>query len=247
MIKKMMLSTLIFSLVIGNIFLWTFVVKTYNDKTTSGASSEPENKTVSSKIKEDNDSVNEAESENKTVSSEIKEDNDSVNESESGYLYSLNEKEIEEAIQEGVNTEDYHHPYELYKHKSAGNIGELNYSAEINTPYHRIARHASTTYFNEDYIITKEEAKKILDYKELDFIVNFREGTARVFGVKLIQNGKTITPASVLNDERNGNFKLLTLNVSDLNLDEKAYLKVFDKGNEEQQYVEYLINFKQYK
>lgn len=155
MAKKMLLSTFICFLITVNIFIWYFISGFYKEKETLNGNVKAENEEIVNK--ENNNSL---ETNSTQESAKIeKENRDNVSEKNPDYLYAITDLDIDKAIKEGVKSKDYIKDYDLYKQYEKEEW-ELSFIASIDTPYHKVASYASTTYFKEDLLNLKNTNKE---------------------------------------------------------------------------------------
>jgi hypothetical protein len=238
----MLINILILTLIAVNVLIGIFLYDFYQER----KSSKPVEEEV---VQEESPEEKQTDTSKSETTDQSNVEEEMVETSNTPAFFAITDEEIQQAIDEGVNTNGYQKPFELYKHKtnSAGTLGDLSQSAYINTPYHLVAGYASTEFFKNDYVINVEEAKSKLDYNTISFSLNFSRDTALLFAAKLRQNGKIINPTSVINDDISGYYKILYFNARDINFNEPAFLTVFDKGNEEAENEEYIIYFDQFR
>lgn|GEM_PF-4440671 len=243
MIKRMMWTTLVLTLLISNIAIWTYTYDHFKEKTASSSKAKEKMENSSA-----NPEVKNAESNtNRTEKPMVKAE--PVTSSHSNYFYAISDNEIKQAIQMGVHTQakDYEKPYRLDRQNQSGTYGEIAFTAEIVTPYHQAARYAALEYFKEDEVISVEEVRERLNDDFLDFSLDFRGVNGLLVGGKLVQDGNEIMPKDTINDEIEGKYKVLSFSVSDIDFNQPAVLKVFIKGKENEEFETYSVHFNQYK
>jgi len=273
MLQKAILSTIVFFLLIVNIFIAVFFYEEYKKlregqqsqnlvitntnmenipiETVPEPIAEPSKEESADSLTENNGDAkqpNNNSSETEIAnSSEVENDLPLVNGLDANYFYFLkDDAEIENAIQWGIrNSGNFESINELPKYK-LNETRDLSKSALIITPFIMIADKAAVQYSKYGHILSVEEARGVYTNKELGFLLYFggvRTDTAWDYGVDLIQDGKILQPYSEDNDKL---FIRLTYDVDDINFYKPAFLRVYYKklkGIDE----EYLIKFEDYR
>lgn len=113
----------------------------------------------------------------------------------------------------------------------------------IKTPYLNVAQLANVEYYENDRTITEEEARSVIDYEKLSFLVYFKGEFSKLFAVELSQNN-IIEPVSTENAS-NSTYKLVTYSTSNIDFTQPAVLRVFLKDDPEQ-YSDHMVDFSAY-
>lgn len=113
----------------------------------------------------------------------------------------------------------------------------------IKTPYLNVAQLANVEYYENDRTITEEEARTVIDYEKLSFLVYFKGEFSKLFAVELFQNN-IIEPVSTENAS-NLTYKLVTYSTPDIDFTQPAVLRVFLKDDPEQ-YSDHMVDFSAY-
>lgn len=191
----------------------------------------------SENVSTDNNNISEAS--DKAVVGE----NESTNTGD-GYIYYLTNEKIDQAIIEG-KTSNFRDDFNLPLLTNTSSGSEFEYmDLFITTPYNLVEILSSNEYRKDDRTITREEAKKIIDYDYISFTAYVLDGWANMFAIELTQDNDIIKAYRIINNT-DGDIKSAYFYVKDIDFREPATLKIFDKDYPEK-YSEYNIVFKNY-
>lgn len=178
---------------------------------------------------------------NETVSKNVRAEQSGI-----GYIYSLTEDKIIEAINDGKKDVGYFgEDFMLPLVTSTSNDSMFEYmDIFIDTPYRYVAIYSSDQYARYDRTSSIEEVSKVINYDHLSLSAYLPNGSANLLATELTQEGEVIESYKTDNNE-DGDIKSIYFSVDVIDFREPAILKIFEKNNPEN-YSEYKISFEDY-
>ncbi|MNB99773.1 hypothetical protein D3C75_470720 [compost metagenome] len=163
-----------------------------------------------------------------------------------GYIYSLTDDKILEAINDGKkNTGYFGEDFMLPLLTSTSNDSMFEYmDIFIDTPYRYVAIYSSNQYAKYDRTSSIEEVLKFISYDHLSLSAYLPKGSANLLATELTQEGEVIESYKTDNNE-DGDIKSIYFSLDAIDFREPAILKIFEK-NAPENYSEYKISFEDY-